>query len=66
MIENLASHQGSYDTLNLTDNSLTTLGSIPLSTRLSVIHAGNNQITSIAPSLPPNVSRAASASIVSL
>lgn len=55
VIENLASHQGSYDTLNLTDNSLTTLGNIPLSTRLSVIHAANNQITSIAPSLPPNV-----------
>ena len=30
LIENLASHQGSYDTLNLTDNSLTTLGNIPL------------------------------------
>ncbi len=30
LIENLASHQGSYDTLNLTDNSLTVLGNIPL------------------------------------
>ena len=55
VIENLASHQGSYDTLNLTDNSLTTLGNIPLATRLTAIHAANNQITTIAPSLPPNV-----------
>jgi hypothetical protein len=30
LIENLASHQGTYDTLNLTDNSLTILGNIPL------------------------------------
>jgi hypothetical protein len=30
VIENLASHQGSYDTLNLTDNSITVLGNIPL------------------------------------
>jgi hypothetical protein len=30
VIENLASHQGTYDTLNLTDNSLTVLGNIPL------------------------------------
>lgn len=30
MIENLASHQGTYDTLNLTDNSITVLGNIPL------------------------------------
>jgi hypothetical protein len=29
-IENLASHQGTYDTLNLTDNSITSLGNIPL------------------------------------
>ena len=29
-IENLASHQGTYDTLNLTDNSITALGNIPL------------------------------------
>jgi U2 small nuclear ribonucleoprotein A' len=60
VIENLASHQGSYDTLNLTDNSLTTLGNIPLSTRLTAIHAANNQITTIAPSLPPNVRSAVS------
>jgi U2 small nuclear ribonucleoprotein A' len=58
VIENLASHQGSYDTLNLTDNSLTTLGNIPLATRLTAIHAANNQITTIAPSLSPNVRRA--------
>ena len=58
VIENLASHQGSYDTLNLTDKSLTTLGNIPLATRLTAIHAANNQITTIAPSLPPNVSSA--------
>lgn len=30
VIENLASHQGTYDTLNLTDNSITVLGNIPL------------------------------------
>ena len=30
IIENLASHQGTYDTLNLTDNSITVLGNIPL------------------------------------
>ena len=29
VIENLASHQGTYDTLNLTDNSITVLGNIP-------------------------------------
>ena len=30
LIENLASHQGTYDTLNLTDNSIISLGNIPL------------------------------------
>lgn len=30
LIENLASHQGTYDTLNFTDNSLVSLGNIPL------------------------------------
>lgn len=29
VIENLGSHQGTYDTLNLTDNSITVLGNIP-------------------------------------
>lgn len=29
LIENLASHQGTYDTLNFTDNSLVSLGNIP-------------------------------------
>jgi U2 small nuclear ribonucleoprotein A' len=79
VIENLASHQGSYDTLNLTDNSITVLGNIPLgghytgalalracsivtclltalAPRLQAIHIASNQITSISPSLPPNVS----------
>ncbi|KAK8843958.1 hypothetical protein IAR55_006750 [Kwoniella newhampshirensis] len=55
VIENLASHQGTYDTLNLTDNSITVLGNIPLSPRLQAIHAAQNQITSISPSLPPNI-----------
>lgn len=55
VIENLASHQGSYDTLNLTDNSITVLGNIPLSHRLQAIHAAQNQITTISPSLPPNI-----------
>lgn len=30
LIENLASHPGTYDTLNLTDNALISLGNIPL------------------------------------
>lgn len=30
VIENLASHQGTYDVLNVTDNSITVLGNIPL------------------------------------
>jgi hypothetical protein len=30
LIENLASHIGTYDTLNLTDNALISLGNIPL------------------------------------
>jgi hypothetical protein len=30
LIENLASHQGTYDTINFTDNSLVSLGNIPL------------------------------------
>lgn len=30
LIENLASHLGTYDTLNLTDNALISLGNIPL------------------------------------
>lgn len=55
MIENLASHQGTYDTLNLTDNSITVLGNIPLATRLQAIHAAQNQISSIAPSLPTQI-----------
>ncbi|WVN88009.1 uncharacterized protein L203_103207 [Cryptococcus depauperatus CBS 7841] len=55
VIENLASHQGTYDTLNLTDNSITVLGNIPQSSRLQAIHAANNQITSISPSLPHNI-----------
>ncbi|WVF65428.1 hypothetical protein IAT40_000155 [Kwoniella sp. CBS 6097] len=55
VIENLASHQGTYDTLNLTDNSITVLGNIPLSPRLTSIHAAQNQISSISPSLPPNI-----------
>ncbi|WWC72964.1 uncharacterized protein I206_106928 [Kwoniella pini CBS 10737] len=55
VIENLASHQGSYDTLNLTDNSITVLGNIPNSPRLTAIHAAQNQISSISPSLPPNI-----------
>ncbi|WVR08964.1 hypothetical protein IAU60_006023 [Kwoniella sp. DSM 27419] len=55
VIENLASHQGSYDTLNLTDNSITVLGNIPSSPRLTAIHIAQNQITSISPSLPPNI-----------
>jgi len=54
-IENLASHQGSYDTLNLTENSITVLGNIPLSPRLQSIQIAQNQITSISPSLPPNI-----------
>jgi len=54
-IENLASHQGTYDTLNLTDNSITSLGNIPLLTRLQSIHIAQNQISSISPSLPPNI-----------
>jgi len=54
-IENLASHQGSYDTLNITDNSLTVLGNIPLSPRLQAIHAAQNQIISISPSIAPNI-----------
>jgi len=54
-IENLASHQGSYDTLNLTDNSITVLANIPLSPRLQSIHIARNQITSISASLPPNI-----------
>ncbi|WWD06893.1 hypothetical protein V865_004990 [Kwoniella europaea PYCC6329] len=55
VIENLASHQGSYDTLNLTDNSITVLGNIPHSPRLTAIHAAQNQISTISPSLPPNI-----------
>ncbi|OWZ61432.1 hypothetical protein AYX14_06405 [Cryptococcus neoformans] len=55
VIENLASHQGTYDTLNLNDNSITVLGNIPNSPRLQAIHAANNQISSISPSLPPNI-----------
>ncbi|ORX39167.1 leucine-rich repeat-domain-containing protein [Kockovaella imperatae] len=55
VIENLASHQGTYDTLNLTDNSLTVLGNIPLSTRLQALHVGRNQISSISVSLPANI-----------
>lgn len=55
VIENLASHQGTYDTLNLTDNSITVFGNIPLATRIRSIHLGNNQITTISPSLPPNI-----------
>ncbi|OCF35683.1 U2 small nuclear ribonucleoprotein A' [Kwoniella heveanensis BCC8398] len=55
VIENLASHQGTYDTLNLTDNSITVLGNIPLSPRLTSIHLAQNQISSISPSLPPNI-----------
>jgi U2 small nuclear ribonucleoprotein A' len=30
LIENLASHIGTYDTLNMTDNALISLGNIPL------------------------------------
>ncbi|WOO84984.1 U2 small nuclear ribonucleoprotein A' [Vanrija pseudolonga] len=60
VIENLASHQGTYDTLNLTDNSITALSNIPLSPRLSVIHAANNQISSISPSLPAQIPNLAS------
>jgi hypothetical protein len=30
LIENMASHQGTYDTINFTDNSLVSLGNIPL------------------------------------
>ncbi|ADV23154.1 U2 small nuclear ribonucleoprotein A' [Cryptococcus gattii Ru294] len=55
VIENLASHQGTYDTLNLNENSITVLGNIPNSPRLQAIHAANNQISSISPSLPPNI-----------
>ncbi|WVQ73792.1 hypothetical protein IAR50_003372 [Cryptococcus sp. DSM 104548] len=55
VIENLASHQGSYDTLNLSENSITVLGNIPNSPRLQAIHAAGNQITTISPSLPPNI-----------
>ncbi|KAK4685701.1 U2 small nuclear ribonucleoprotein A', partial [Tremellales sp. Uapishka_1] len=55
VIENLASHQGSYDTLNLTDNSITVLGNIPLSPRLQAIHLAQNNISSISPSLTPNI-----------
>ncbi|WVQ81121.1 hypothetical protein IAT38_003243 [Cryptococcus sp. DSM 104549] len=55
VIENLASHQGTYDTLNLTDNSIVVLGNIPLSPRLTAIHAAQNQISSISPSLTPNI-----------
>ncbi|KAI9636795.1 uncharacterized protein MKK02DRAFT_45502 [Dioszegia hungarica] len=72
VIENLASHQGTYDTLNLTDNSITVLGNIPLgefcslafgwgkeeideSPRLRQLHAAQNQISSISPSLPQSI-----------
>jgi len=48
LIENLASHQGTYDTLNLTDNSLTILGNLPLSPRIRTIHVSNNNISAIA------------------
>lgn len=39
VIENLGSHQGTYDTLNLTDNSITVLGNIPQCTLQSAAHA---------------------------
>lgn len=37
VIENLGSHQGTYDTLNLTDNSITVLGNIPQCALTSVV-----------------------------
>ncbi|ORY33133.1 leucine-rich repeat-domain-containing protein [Naematelia encephala] len=55
VIENLAAHQGGYDTLNLNDNSLTVLSNIPQTTRLTSLHAAQNQISSIAPSLPQSI-----------
>ncbi|CAK9781466.1 L domain-like protein [Cutaneotrichosporon oleaginosum] len=55
VIENLASHQGTYDTLNLTDNSLTVLGNIPQAHRLHTVHAAQNQISSISPALATNL-----------
>ncbi|KAJ9117178.1 hypothetical protein QFC20_000321 [Naganishia adeliensis] len=55
LIENLASHQGTYDTLNFTDNSLVSLGNIPLAPRIRTIHAGLNNIATIAPNLASTV-----------
>lgn len=55
LIENLASHQGTYDTLNFTDNSLVSLGNIPLAPRVRTIHAGLNNIATIAPNLASTV-----------
>ncbi|CED84999.1 U2-associated snRNP A' protein [Phaffia rhodozyma] len=54
-IENLGAFQGGYDCLNMSDNALTTVANIPLSTRLQSIILANNSITSISLSLPVSV-----------
>jgi len=40
-----------YDSLDLTDNSLTVLSNLPLSRRLKTLHLANNRIAALSPNL---------------
>jgi len=50
-IENLGITKDTHDCIDLTDNSITVLGNIPLMRRLRTLLLANNRISSISPSL---------------
>ncbi|THV06056.1 L domain-like protein [Dendrothele bispora CBS 962.96] len=50
-IENLGVTKDQHDAIDLTDNSLTTLGNLPLLRRLHTLFLANNRISSISPSI---------------
>ncbi|KIJ68633.1 hypothetical protein HYDPIDRAFT_147018 [Hydnomerulius pinastri MD-312] len=50
-IENLGVTRDQHDAIDLTDNSITTLGNIPLLKRLRTLLLANNRIASISPSI---------------
>ncbi|KAG8759607.1 U2 snRNP complex subunit [Serendipita sp. 396] len=50
-IENLGASRDQHDSIDLTDNSITVLGNLPLVRRLRTLHLANNRVMSISPNL---------------
>ncbi|KAF9270544.1 L domain-like protein [Marasmius fiardii PR-910] len=51
VIENLGVTRDQHDAIDLTDNSITTLGNLPLLKRLHTLFLANNRVSAISPSI---------------